>query len=79
MGQQGRRDHGPGTIDVFENVFTFRVGVHELDPFLGSEDTVLIWTESKHGEVTDRAPNIESGDGCARPEVAIEVIPLVLN
>ncbi len=57
----------------------FRVGVDELDPFLGLGDTVLIWTDTRFKNVTDRAPNTESGDGCPKPEVAIEVIPLELN
>ena len=78
MTHKGRRDHGPGTIDVFENVLTFRVGVDEPDPFLGSEHTVLIWTDTKLKKVTDRAPNTESGDDCARPQVDSEVISVVL-
>ncbi len=51
----------------------------ELNPFLGFGDTVLIWTDTKLKKDTDKAPNTESGDGCATPEVASEVISLELN
>ncbi len=46
---------------------------------LGLGDTVLIWADTKLRKDTDKAPNTESGDGCAKPEVASEVISLELN
>ena len=79
MAHKGRKDRGPGMIDVFGSTLTFRVGVDELNPFLGLGDTVLIWADTKLKNVTDKAPNTESGDGCDKPEVASEVISLELN
>ena len=70
---------GPGMIDVFGNILTFRVGVAELDPFLGPDDTVLIWASTQLKNVTDNAPNTESGDGCGNPQVAKEVLSLILQ
>ena len=43
-----------------------------------SNDTVLIWTDSKLKNVTDKAPNRELGDGCANP-VPSEVLSLILG
>ncbi len=79
MTHKGGNDSGPGAINVDGNTLTFRAGVVELDPFLMSNDTVLIWTDSKLKNVTDKAPNTEPGDGCAKPEVAGEVLSLELN
>ena len=79
MIHKGRKDAGPGAIDVDGDSLIFRVGVAELNPFLQLGDTVLIWTDTKLKKVTDKAPNTESGDGCPRPEVANEVISLELN
>jgi len=79
MQHKGRHDRGPGMIDVFGSTLIFRVGVPELNPFLMPFDTVKIWTDTKLKNVTDKAPNTESGDGCAKPEVASEVISLELN
>ncbi len=66
-------------IDVVGITQTFRVGVAELNPFLGPDDTVLIWANTKLKNVTDSAPNRESGDGCDKPEVINEVLPLILH
>jgi hypothetical protein len=79
MVHKGMNDQGPGMIDVVGSTLTFRVGVPELNPFLELSDTVLIWTDTKLKNDTDRTPNTEPGDGCARPEVASEVISLELN
>ena len=76
---KGGHGQGPGMIDVFGSTLTFRVGVDELNPFLGLGDTVLIWTATKFQQDADRTPNIETGDGCAKPEVSSEVISLELN
>jgi len=54
MTHKGRKDRGPGMIDVLGNTLTFRVGVDELDPFLVSGDTVLIWADTKLKKVTDK-------------------------
>ena len=40
---------------------------------------MLIWADTKRKKFVDRAPNTESGDECAKPEVASEVLSLVLN
>ena len=66
-------------IDVADNTLTYRVAVAELSPFLGFGDAMLIWADAKFKNVTDRAPNTESGDGCAKPEVASEVLSLILG
>jgi len=79
MTHKGNNDSGPGVIDVSGNTLTYRVGVDELDPFLMSGDTVLIWTDSKLKNITDKAPNTETGDGCAKPQVASEVLTLILG
>ena len=78
MTHKGMNDQGPGMIDVFGNTLTFGVGVAELNPFLELGDTVLIWTDTKLKNVTDKAPNTEPGDGCDKP-VASEVISLILG
>ena len=65
-------------IDVVGNTLTFRAGVAELNPFLGPDDTVLIWANTKLKHVTDKVPNTESGDGCDEPEVASEVLSIIL-
>ena len=79
MLHKGRRDRGPGMIDIVGNILTFRVAVADLNPFLALGDTVLISTDTRLKKDTDNAPNTESGDGCPRPEVASEVISLELN
>ena len=79
MMHKGRRDRGPGMIDVFGSTLTFRVGVDELSPFLELSDTVLVWADTRVKNVTDKAPNTESGDGCAKPEVPSEVMSLMLD
>ena len=79
MAHKGRKDRGPGIIDVIDNTLTYSVAVDELNPLLGLGDTVLIWADTKFKKVSDRAPNTEAGDGCAKPEVASEVISLILD
>ena len=79
MAHKGRNDRGPGMIDVAENTLTYRVAVDELNPFLNLGNTVLIWAGTKRKQVTDKAPNTESGDGCEKPQVASEVVTLILN
>ncbi len=79
MSHKGSHDRGPGMIDVLGRTLTFRVGVHELIQGLGVDDTVFVWTDTKRGNVTDNAPNTESGDGCPKPQVAFEVLLVVLN
>ena len=78
MTHKGRKDSGPGMIDVNGDTLTFSVGIGELDPFLGSTDTVLIWTDTKLKKVTDKAPNTESGNGCDKSEALSEVLSLEL-
>ena len=79
MAHKGTDDRGPGTIDVFGDTLTYRVTVDELNPGLALGDTVLVWADTRLKKVTDRAPNTESGDGCAKPEVAAEVLSLELR
>lgn len=79
MIHRGMQDRGPGMIDVLGSTLTFRVSVDELNPFPELGDTVLIWADTKFKNVTDKAPNTETGDGCARPEVTGEVLSLELN
>jgi len=79
MVHKGRKDRGPGIIDVAANTLTYSVAVDDLNPSLELGDTVLIWADTKFKKVSDRAPNTESGDGCVKPEVASEVISLVLR
>ena len=79
MTHKGRNDLGPGMIDVFGKILTFRVGVAELNPLLGPDDSVLIWADTKLKNVTDKAPNTESGDGCNKPEVASELLSVTLH
>ena len=66
-------------IDVSGSTLTFRVGVDELNPLLELGDTVLVWADTRVKNVTDKAPNTESGDGCAKPEVPSEVMSLTLD
>ena len=83
MIHKGRRDRGPGTIEVDGDVLTYSVDVDDLNPGLELGDTVLIWADTKRKtkrkNVIDRAPNTETGDECAKPEVANEVLSLELN
>jgi len=79
MTHKGRKDHGLGTIELVGNTLTFWVGADELDPFLVSGDIVLVWTDTKLKKVTDKTPNTEPGDGCARPEVASEVLSVIVH
>ena len=79
MTHKGSKDSGPGFIDVLGSILTFRVGIDELNPFLMPFDIVLIWTDTKLKNVTDKAPNTEPGDGCDKPEVPNEVLSLILG
>jgi len=70
---------GPGIINQIGNTLIFSVTIDELDPGLELGDTVLIWTDTKAKNITDKAPNTESGDDCEKPQVAGEVITLTLD
>ena len=46
---------------------------------LGDARSDLLAADTKFKKTTDSAPNTESGDGCAKPEVASEVLSLILR
>lgn len=79
MLHKSAKDRGPGTIDIVGSLLTFRVPIDELNPVLEVGDTVLVWADTKLKKVTDKAPNTEPGDGCAKPEVASEVLSVTLD
>ena len=66
-------------LDVAANTLTYSVAIDDLNPSLELGDTVLIWADTKFKKTTDSAPNTESGDGCAKPEVVSEVLSVVLR
>jgi len=53
--------------------------VGDLNPVLALGNTVYIWADTQFKGINDRAPNTESGDGCPKPEVANEVLSVILN
>ena len=59
------KDTGPGDIDADTNTLTFKVLVDDLNPSLALGATVYIWADTQHQGINDRAPNTESGNGCA--------------
>ena len=79
MTHKGRKDSGPGTIDADGDTLTYRVAVDDLNPGLVFGATVLVSADTRLKKITDRAPNTESGDGCAKPEVGAEVLFLILR
>ena len=72
------RDTGPGSIDMEGDTLIFRVAVDELSPRLAQGDTVYIWADTQHKGILDQVPNRGSGDGCAKPSVPGEILPLTL-
>lgn len=73
------KDTGPGIITAGTDTLTFTVMVDDLNPSLVLGETVYIWADTQHKGINDRAPNTESGDGCAKPEVESEVLALTLS
>jgi hypothetical protein len=70
-------DTGTGIIDLIGNVLTYTVSYSELG--LSSGDNVLLWIETNYLGIHERTPNTDSTDGCSKPELPNEVIPLTLN
>ena len=73
------KDTGPGMITVIGDKITYMVTLAELglDPQQG-DTKVLIWADTHFQGISDRAPNTEWGDGCAKPESLTEVLELSL-
>lgn len=47
MTHKGRKDSGPGTIDVDGDTLTYRVAVDDLNPGLAFGDAVLVWADTR--------------------------------
>ena len=75
--KQINKDTGPGTIDLVGNVLTYTVSYAELG--LTSGDNVLLWVETDYIGIHERVPNVDSTDGCSKPQFSEEVISLTLN
>ncbi len=74
------KDTGPGTIQVSGDMITYMVTLAELGldaNILPSE--ILVWADTQFKGISDRAPNTEWGDGCAKPETPQEVLQLSLE
>jgi hypothetical protein len=72
------KDTGPGMTSVSGDMITYMVTLAELGldaNMLPPE--ILIWADTQFKGISDRAPNTEWGDGCAKPESSTEVFPLV--
>ena len=79
MMHRTKKDTGPGMIDVVGSQLTYTVHMSELNPDLVIGDTILLWADTQHKGIKDRAPNTNAIDGCDKPEVAGEYIELELS
>jgi len=73
------KDTGPGMTSVSGDMITYMVTLAELGldaNMLPPE--ILIWADTQFKGISDRAPNTEWGDGCAKPESSTEVLALSL-
>lgn len=72
------REYGPGLFTADNDKLSLRVDYGELGLTLGSE--VLIWVKTlDQRRIGDTVPTVETGDRCARPQIASEVLPLTLE
>lgn len=66
---------GPGTSEIRGNTVRFVVPLGKLGVAKPKDQPmVALWATSTQGSTEDRAPNRESGDGCAEPQVATETL-----
>lgn len=79
MMHRGKRDTGPGSIEVGGTVLSYWVSMAELSLDLSIGDTILVWADTQDKGIEDRAPDTDDSDGCAKPEIAGEYIELVLS
>ena len=82
MKLRGNKETGPGVITPDTTVVEYEVYYSELSKngvFLVGGDQVLIWIDTQFKGINDRAPNVESGDSCSKPQFIGEVMDLTLN
>lgn len=75
----GKKDTGPGTIEVDGATLTYTVEMSELSSNLVIGDPILVWADTQDKGIIDRAPNTDGSDGCAKPQIAGEYIELLLS
>ena len=72
--------HGPGRSAVQGNEVRFIVPLDALGIGAASQVPVIpLWATSSKGDVTDRAPNPETGDDCHFPRAPTETLGQPLN
>ncbi len=75
---EGKRNTGPGVIELStvvndDDTLTYTVGYDELTKNgadLTGGETVLIWVDTQHRGIQDRAPDTNGEDGCSKPQDA---------
>ena len=75
------RTWGPGEIELNGDELTLTLDYSELTKGDGvqSGSKVLVWVRSWEYGFRDRAPNVETGDRCARPQFEHEVFAITLD
>ena len=70
------RATGPGTVTLERYSIVYRVRYKDLGLFAG--DDLEVWADIQSNGATDRAPNTNAGDGCAKPQDEEEVLGIEL-
>ncbi len=75
------RAWGPGEIELNGDEMTLTLDYNELTKGDGVQagSKVLVWVRSWSYPFRDRAPNVETGDYCARPQFENEVFAITLQ
>ncbi len=70
------KDSGTGTVTLERYIIVYRVRYKELGIFAG--DDLEVWADIRSKGATDRAPNTNAGDGCAKPQEDEELLSIEL-
>jgi hypothetical protein len=65
-----------GTVTVERYTIVYKVRYKDLGVFAG--DDVEVWADIQSNGISDRAPNTNGGDGCAKPQEEDELLSIEL-
>ena len=82
---RGRTTGPSGTIEILDiDIFgedtwlQFTVNMADLSPDIVADDMLYVWLDTQNKGIADRAPDTDGSDGCSKPEVGGEALPLVV-
>ena len=79
---RGKTTGPPGLIEVSDligtdDLLTFSVNMLDF-PGVLRNDTINVWLDTQYKGIRDRVPDTDGSDGCSKPEVVGEAIPLTV-